>query len=108
MRRVIALGVESRRQSQNFGWTKLHAETTSLAALDDNGNATFGHDKTPTWGVQGTPNPQKLWRLKSVTGVTGITRSGDVARSGRPQNKAALARKKAIPIFRDRRTLRQL
>jgi hypothetical protein len=60
MRRVIALGVKGRRQSQNFGWTELHAKTASLAALDDNGNATFGHDKTPTWGVKDTPNPQKV------------------------------------------------
>jgi hypothetical protein len=80
MWRVIALGVEGRRERQHFGWTELHAETASLAAFDDDGNATFGHDKTPTWGVKGTPNPQKLWRLMSVTGVTGITRSGDVGR----------------------------
>jgi hypothetical protein len=60
MWRVIALRVEGRGQSQNFGWTELDAETASFAALDDNGNATFRHDKTPTGECKDTPNPQKV------------------------------------------------
>jgi hypothetical protein len=44
---MISLGIESRRQRQNLGWTELHAETASLAAFDDDGNATFGHERPP-------------------------------------------------------------
>jgi hypothetical protein len=47
MRWVIALGIEGRGERQDFGRTKFHAETACFATLDDDGNATFGHDKTP-------------------------------------------------------------
>jgi hypothetical protein len=76
---VIALGIESGRERQDFRGTEFHAETTCLAALDDDGNTTFGHDKTPTWGAQRHSRiHQKLWPLRPAAGVMEITCGGDV------------------------------
>jgi len=47
MGRVIALGIKRGRERQNFGRTKLDAEAARLAALDYDGNPSFGHE-TPT------------------------------------------------------------
>jgi hypothetical protein len=46
MRRVVALGVKSRRESEHVGGTELHAEATGLAMLDDNGNTSFCHENS--------------------------------------------------------------
>jgi hypothetical protein len=43
MRRMVALGIESRREREHVGGTKLHAEAAGFAALDDNRNSSFGH-----------------------------------------------------------------
>jgi hypothetical protein len=44
---MVSGGIESGRKSQNMGGAELHAEPTPLAALDGNGNETFGHRGPP-------------------------------------------------------------
>jgi hypothetical protein len=43
MRWMVALGIKSGRERKHVGGTKLHTEAAGLAALDDNGNTSFGH-----------------------------------------------------------------
>ena len=45
--RVVTLRIESGRESQNVGGAKLDTEPAPLAALDGNGNETFGHKNPP-------------------------------------------------------------
>src|SRR5579863_39058 len=43
MRRMVALGIESRRKREHVGRTKLHTETAGFTVLDDDGNTPFCH-----------------------------------------------------------------
>jgi len=43
VRRMIALGIESGREREHVGRTKLHAEATGFTALNDDGNTAFCH-----------------------------------------------------------------
>jgi hypothetical protein len=40
---MVALGIESGRQGEHLGGTKLHTESAGFAALDDDGNTAFCH-----------------------------------------------------------------
>jgi len=44
---MVALRVEGGREREHVRGTKLHAKATGLAALDDDGNASFCHESTP-------------------------------------------------------------
>src|ERR1700756_3442988 len=55
--RMVALGIEGRRQGQHFRGTKLHAKAASLAPLHNNRNASFCH---------GTPTVGKCWALPNL------------------------------------------
>jgi hypothetical protein len=47
MRRMVALGIESGREREHVGRTKLHTQAASLAVLDNDGNASFCHGNSP-------------------------------------------------------------
>src|SRR5262249_236706 len=72
VRRMVALGIKSRGKRQHLGGAELHAEATSLAALDNDRNTSLSHE---------TPTPRRLrpgFRVdydgrKSHPGVMGIT-----------------------------------
>jgi hypothetical protein len=44
---MVSRRIESGRKRQNMGRAELHAEPTPLAALDGNGDETFGHGGPP-------------------------------------------------------------
>jgi hypothetical protein len=44
---MVTRRIESGRKSQNVGGAKLHAEPTPLAALNSDGDETFGHEGPP-------------------------------------------------------------
>jgi hypothetical protein len=48
MRRMIALGVEGRRERQYVRGTEFHAKATCFAALDDDRNTSFCHESPQT------------------------------------------------------------
>lgn len=78
MRRMVALGVESGRKRQNFGWTELDAESARFTALDYDGNSSFGHE-TPTSGAVAAPEFMFDYAFaRSQLGVTMITERGEV------------------------------
>ena len=54
MWRVVALGIESRREREHVGGAKLHTEAAGFTALDDNGNASFSHGIS-TQGLELSP-----------------------------------------------------
>jgi hypothetical protein len=43
---MIALGIESGRESEHMRGTKLHAEATGFTVLGDDGNASFCHENS--------------------------------------------------------------
>ena len=43
MRRVVSLGIKSGREREHMRGTEFHAEAASLAALNDDRNASFWH-----------------------------------------------------------------
>jgi hypothetical protein len=52
---MVALGVESGREREHVGRTKLHAEAAGFAALDDNGNTSFCHGISTLGVVENSP-----------------------------------------------------
>jgi hypothetical protein len=40
---MVALGIESGREREHVGGTKLHTEAAGFATLDDNRNSSFWH-----------------------------------------------------------------
>src|SRR5919108_6033687 len=56
VRRVIALGVERRRERQDLRRAELHAETAGLAALDDNLDCAFCHRDPHGYRNENRPN----------------------------------------------------
>jgi hypothetical protein len=55
MRRMVALGIESGREREHVGGTKLHTEAAGLAALDDNRNTSFCHGISTLGAVEKLP-----------------------------------------------------
>jgi hypothetical protein len=79
---MVTLGVESRRKRQNLGWTELDAESARFAALDYDGNSSFGHE-TPTSGAVAAPEFISDYAFAgSQLGVTMITERGEVRHKG--------------------------
>jgi hypothetical protein len=78
--RMVSLGVEGRGKSEHFGGTELDAKATGFAALNHDGNATFGHED-PHRGVKGTPNQENYGVGTSQKGVTRVTGAGDACTS---------------------------
>src|SRR5690242_19361695 len=77
MRRMIALGIESGGERQNFGRTEFNTEPASFTALHDNGNSSLSHPEPPK-GVA-TPDSRKLWQRASHHGVMRVTDAGELA-----------------------------
>src|SRR5215472_17553052 len=86
VRRMVALGIEGRGEGEHFGRAEFHAKATSLAALYDDGNASFCHGTrvgsdghSRSLGNYGVPMSQ--------TGVMGVTDVGDLRRSSFSRDK---------------------
>jgi len=52
---MVAFGIESGREREHMGGTKLHAEAAGFAALDDNGNTSFCHGISTVGAVEHSP-----------------------------------------------------
>jgi len=65
---MVALGIESRREREHPGWTKLHTKTAGFAALYDNRNTSFGH------GISTTGEARTLPESKVIMFVGGCNR----------------------------------
>ena len=79
MRRMVSLGIESGRESQDLGGTELDAKTTGFTALNNDVDASFCH-----LNPHGLPEPEasgveiRLSDVRSQRGVTRVTDGSEV------------------------------
>ena len=101
VRRMIAFGIKGRRKREDLGGTEFHAETAGLAALNDDGYASFCHEYPHKQGLGAPVVQSALWSRYGQRGVMGITEACEIERAqkGLKTRAPGLDLRRMVPLL---------